>query len=145
MIDKPPGVLRITLSDGTISSFSQGFTVGRHSECALSIQDSGVSRRHADVFWENGQWWIKDLNSANGVFVDGQRIDRVTLFGIGRIQLGAGGPTLFFDVERPAAVPPVYQPPTRTPEATTHKPKIGRAADGERPKLSKARWSLILS
>ena len=119
MIDKPPGVLRITLADGTISSFSQGFTVGRHSECALSIPDSGVSRRHADVFWENGQWWIQDLNSANGVFVDGQRIDRATLFGIGRIQLGAGGPTLFFDVERPAAAPPVYQPPTRTPQATT--------------------------
>ena len=119
MIDKPPTVLRITLSDGTNRNFTQGFTIGRHSDCAISIQDGVVSRRHADVRWENGQWWIHDRQSANGVFIDGQRIDRAVFFGTGRIQLGAGGPTLFYNVEAPAPTQPVYQPAPDPPQPET--------------------------
>ena len=119
MIDKPPTVLRITLSDGTNRNFTHGFTIGRHSDCAISIQDGVVSRRHADVRWENGQWWIHDRQSANGVFIDGQRIDRAVFFGTGRIQLGAGGPTLYYNVEAPVPAPPVYQPATDPPEPET--------------------------
>ena len=78
-------MLRITLADGTTFSFTKRFTIGRHPDCEISIQDGVVSRRHNDIFWENGQWWIHDLNSANGVFIDRQRIDRAVLFGLGRI------------------------------------------------------------
>ena len=132
MIDKPASVLRVTLADGKTFSFSQRFTVGRHSQCALSIRDSVVSRRHADVFWENGGWWIQDLGSANGVFIDGQRIDRATLFGTGRIQLGAGGPTLFYNLEAPAPAPPVELPAAVPPQAETTATAI---SSGDPPSL----------
>lgn len=115
MIGNPHTVLRITLSDGTIFNFTQGFTIGRHSDCDIRIQDEVVSRHHADVFWENGDWWIQDRQSANGVVIDGQRIQRAALFGTGRIQLGAGGATLFYNVESPAPAQPVYQPPSVQP------------------------------
>ncbi len=132
MIDQPAAKIRITRADGMIFNFTTRFTIGRHSDCDICIQDDVVSRRHADVFWENGQWWIQDLQSANGVFIDGQRIDRTALFGLGRIQLGAGGPTVFFDVETHTAVPPVYQPPTPPPQAETIAP---RPTSVDRPNL----------
>jgi membrane-bound lytic murein transglycosylase D len=119
MKDKSPVILRVTLSDGTNLHFTQAFTVGRHPNCDISIKDGVVSRRHAGIVWENGDWWIQDLNSANGVFVNGQRIDRATLFGMGRIQLGAGGPTLFFDIEAPPSPSPIDQPPIQPPQAKT--------------------------
>ncbi len=119
MIDQPPAVLRITLPDGTNRNFTHGFTIGRHSDCALCIRNHVVSRHHADVVRENGGWWIQDRQSANGVFIDGQRIDRAMLFGAGRIQMGAGGPTLYYHVEASTAPPAVDTPPTRTRQSKT--------------------------
>ena len=115
MTDIPPAVIRITLPDGTTSDFTQQFTIGRHSECAVCITDGVVSRRHADVFQEDGQWWIQDLQSANGVYVDGRRVDRAVLSGSGQIQLGAGGPTFYFHVELPVPESPEPQPSFQTP------------------------------
>ncbi|WP_054689825.1 FHA domain-containing protein [Desulfosarcina cetonica] len=119
-----PAVLRITLAQGTSLEFNQPFTIGRHSACAVCIPESVVSRRHADVFWEEGQWWIQDRQSANGIFIDGQRIERAVLFGTGQIRLGAAGPLLAFDVLRAEVTPvmPVPPDPPKRPEspATTH-------------------------
>ncbi|WP_319410065.1 FHA domain-containing protein [uncultured Desulfosarcina sp.] len=79
MIAFSPDVLRITLADGTTFSFRQGFAIGRHSTCGICIRDGVVSPRHADVVWENGSWRIQDLQSANGVFLNGQRIQPAVL------------------------------------------------------------------
>jgi hypothetical protein len=119
MIVTFPDKLRITLADGTTFNFTEGFTIGRHSTCGVCIRDGVVSRRHADVLWENGSWWIQDLQSANGVFLDGQRTQRAVLVRTGRIQLGAAGPTLFFNIETPVAAPPAYDPPADLPQTET--------------------------
>jgi membrane-bound lytic murein transglycosylase D len=119
-----PSVLRITLPDGTIHRFTQPFTIGRHSDCDIRIQDGVVSRQHAGLFWEDGNWWIQDRQSANGVFIDGQRIQRAALFGTGRIQLGDGGTTLFFQVDVSVPADPVSPPtpPSSRVETTAVQP-----------------------
>ena len=133
MTTTTPPPLQITLTDGTLRSFTSEFTIGRNADCDISIQDHVVSRNHADVSWDGSQWWIEDRQSANGVFIDDQRIRRAALFGAGRIQLGSGGPTLHFLVIKPEDAPPV-DPPTESPpqfDTVTTTP----SAEGEQPSL----------
>ncbi|MBX3373105.1 MAG: FHA domain-containing protein [Phycisphaeraceae bacterium] len=53
--------------------------IGRSTE-ALPITDPTVSRRHAELTPDRGGWWVRDLDSANGTFVNGRRIaERVRL------------------------------------------------------------------
>jgi two-component system NtrC family sensor kinase len=56
--------------------------IGRSTE-ALPITDSTVSRRHAELTPDDGKWYLRDLESANGTFVNGQRITQ-------RVQLSPG-------------------------------------------------------
>ena len=50
------------------------FLLGREN-CELTVRnDPKISRRHAKITVDNGQYFILDLNSANGVFVEEQRI-----------------------------------------------------------------------
>ncbi|MCZ6735007.1 MAG: FHA domain-containing protein, partial [Planctomycetota bacterium] len=54
--------------------------IGRSSE-SLPLTDSTVSRRHAELTPDDGKWFLRDLDSSNGTFVNGARItkDRVEL------------------------------------------------------------------
>lgn len=50
------------------------FRVGRREGFDLCLSCRNVSGLHAELFQENGQLWIEDLNSTNGTFVNGARI-----------------------------------------------------------------------
>ncbi len=53
--------------------------LGRSSE-ALPISDNAISRRHAELTPDEGVWYIRDLHSQNGTYVNGVRIvDRTRL------------------------------------------------------------------
>ncbi|MBL8764667.1 MAG: FHA domain-containing protein [Phycisphaerae bacterium] len=66
--------------------------VGRSSE-ALPITDTTVSRRHAELTPDDGEWYIRDLQSQNGTYVNGVRISGRTPLRLGdQIRTGA---TLF--------------------------------------------------
>jgi predicted component of type VI protein secretion system len=53
--------------------------LGRSRECDVQIEDSNVSRRHAELRQEGDTFWIVDLDSTNGVEVNGQRVKRARL------------------------------------------------------------------
>lgn len=66
--------------------------LGRSSE-ALPITDSTVSRRHAELTPDDGRWWLRDLGSQNGTYLNGIRIQDRTILNPGdQIRTGA---TLF--------------------------------------------------
>ena len=62
--------------------------LGRSRECDITLDDANVSRRHAEVRRENGNWWIVDLGSTNGIEVNGKRTDRAQLEHDDHILLG---------------------------------------------------------
>ena len=52
--------------------------LGRHPECEVHIEDGSVSRRHAQVTFEGGHYFLSDLNSRNGTLLNDQPIHRPT-------------------------------------------------------------------
>lgn len=53
--------------------------VGRDTANHLVIADPTIASRHAILFWSQGHYWVQDLKSATGTFVDGVRIDKAAL------------------------------------------------------------------
>jgi hypothetical protein len=49
----------------------RGAAVGRSRECDIVLEDSSISRRHAELRPQGAAWWIEDLGSTNGVRVNG--------------------------------------------------------------------------
>src|SRR4051794_18144246 len=49
-------------------------SIGRADTCDLILTSGGVSRRHARVFVDDGKVLVEDTGSANGTFVDGNKI-----------------------------------------------------------------------
>lgn len=52
------------------------FTIGRRSDCNLSLKYEGVSRVHARITHQDGAFFVEDLGSSNGTLLRGQRITR---------------------------------------------------------------------
>ncbi|MGC4192422.1 MAG: FHA domain-containing protein [Thermomicrobiales bacterium] len=49
-------------------------TIGRRTDNAIVLADSFVSGQHAEIVLDGGRWWLTDLQSTNGTFVNSQRV-----------------------------------------------------------------------
>jgi membrane-bound lytic murein transglycosylase D len=125
------------VSAGTWRSFrfDKPFKIGRLKDCDLSIDNSFVSRVHAEVVFDNGSWCIRDLASANGLFVQGERLPSVPISGLTIVKLGIEGPELKFEVEKPLPeAPPPKTVPTKDKDLAHYinhyfsKPNAGQPA-----------------
>jgi len=74
-----PVLARLTIQNGPMGGHSYRFhqvvtTIGRTNGNDLIIQGRTVSRRHARLFFDNGRWYLEDLQSANGTLVNNVRV-----------------------------------------------------------------------
>jgi Protein of unknown function (DUF3662)/Inner membrane component of T3SS, cytoplasmic domain len=53
--------------------------IGRSKDCDLQLADPNVSRRHAELRQEGTSFWVVDLDSTNGIEVNGRRAKRAKL------------------------------------------------------------------
>jgi hypothetical protein len=53
---------------------SATMTVGRAPECELRVDDTYASQQHARLFAKNNSWFVEDLGSTNGTFVNEQKL-----------------------------------------------------------------------
>jgi FHA domain len=49
-------------------------SIGREPTNQIQLEDKRVSRYHAVVWAQDRKWYVRDVNSANGTFVDGTRV-----------------------------------------------------------------------
>ena len=63
--------------------------IGRSRECDIQIDDASASRRHAEVRQEGTAYWIVDLDSTNGLEVNGMRTQRAKLDHGDKITIGS--------------------------------------------------------
>lgn len=93
----PPVSLVVTSSTGALTIGTRirvrrsPFVIGRDSDCDLSLEtDSSASRRHAELTFHDGSFWLEDLGSRNGIWLDGRRVrERMVLPFDARITIGS--------------------------------------------------------
>ena len=81
--------------------------IGRSSE-ALLLRDETISRRHAELTPDNGRWYLTDLDSANGTYVNAVRVRGRHRLDPGD-QVRTGNTLLLFGIEAAAARRDVIQ------------------------------------
>ena len=62
--------------EGSLELDGREILVGRAMECAIRTEDAMVSRHHARIYYLNGQYYVEDMGSSNGVFFQEQRVAR---------------------------------------------------------------------
>lgn len=73
------GPRKLVVTAGSLTGTSlplraQGTLIGRTPECALVLDDDYASGRHARIFQDDGQWYVEDLGSTNGTWLDDRRL-----------------------------------------------------------------------
>lgn len=83
----------------------ESLTIGRVEDSDIMVGDRLVSRRHAQLQRESGQFAISDCGSRNGTFVNGQRISEAHVLRDGdEIQIGLEFKALYIDPEATGAL-----------------------------------------
>ncbi|HEX8134185.1 MAG TPA: FHA domain-containing protein [Actinomycetes bacterium] len=61
----------------------ESLTVGRAATCDVVVSDTYVSNVHARIFQRDGGWWLEDLGSTNGTYMNRTRVSSPTAIGPG--------------------------------------------------------------
>ena len=76
---KPPTQVVVFEPDGAkprTVKLSGSTDIGRADRCAIRLGDTYVSQVHARLYGENGSWFVEDVGSTNGTFLNDHRVDR---------------------------------------------------------------------
>lgn len=93
---------RLRYLDQDIKLRANGLVFGRDPRSDVVFQDSQVSRRHARIHADDTGIYVEDLESANGVFVNGERISGRLRLSVGdRIKIGRQQVTMIVTDEEP--------------------------------------------
>lgn len=93
----------------TLAQPQMVWTIGRNREAAIPLKDRAMSRRHAVILYmQNVGFQLIDLNSMNGSFVNGERIQQRRILKDGdRIRVGSINFT-FYVSHRSRALDPIH-------------------------------------
>lgn len=102
---------------------SKAVIIGRlqsHHNDYLSLKDGKVSSHHARLTFEDGEYWIEDLGSTNGTWLDKKKISSITCLKPGT-QVRIGGTILTLET--------VLSPPSMPPASDQATPPEGKPAE----------------
>ena len=78
----------------------EALTIGRRESCDICLRFPNISGVHAQLSFRNGYWYIRDMNSTNGVKVQGIRVQEKLLHP--RDEITIGKRKYLIDYELPA-------------------------------------------
>jgi two-component system cell cycle response regulator len=93
--NRPRLVMLQGTSVGAMHRVADGTVIGRQGDVAVQIESAEVSRRHARLFVVKGGFFVEDLGSRNGTYLNGMRVDAPTALVDGD-KLEVGGNVLRF-------------------------------------------------
>src|SRR5947209_3643155 len=123
------------LANQEIELTADAMTVGRGSSCQIQVTDAGVSSKHAKVWCENNQFYVMDLGSTNGTYVNDKDVDREALSDGDVVTLGMTKAEFHGrEAEGPprAGCPGAGRRAGGAPRAAGGAPRLARGAGGSR-------------
>jgi pSer/pThr/pTyr-binding forkhead associated (FHA) protein len=88
-VELKPQIVVKGLEEGVTQPFSDDcVTLGRRADNQIVIDEDNVSRRHVSVERRDGQYFIRDLGSANGTYLNERRTDIAQLGDGDRLRIG---------------------------------------------------------
>jgi len=63
-------------SGETFHTSGDNTLIGRSPGCQIQIEDPAVSKQHARLYFSEGKWFVEDLNSSNGTYVNSHPIQK---------------------------------------------------------------------
>ena len=96
----PPLVFRILGKDELQIRYfyAPEVIIGRDPGCDFLIQDEAVSARHSRLSYHHHQWWVEDMHSTNGTYLNRERLSTPTVM-ISGDELHFGHITLSITIE----------------------------------------------
>ena len=142
---RPDLISRFLVQDRTsahrqLEFAGENLTLGRGEKCQLILDDDEISRLHATIIDRRGQFLLKDAGSANGTYLNGERIREAELKSGDRLELGgliikaqvAAGALHLVITRRPATRPVAAAPAREIKPAPASSP--GAAAQAKKPR-----------
>jgi pSer/pThr/pTyr-binding forkhead associated (FHA) protein len=86
-------------------SLTEPNLLGRDWQCLIVLNDPQCSRVHAEVYRNEEGWWVRDRDSSNGTYVNGQIANHARVMDGTEVRIGASLLT-FSDGELPTPNPP---------------------------------------
>lgn len=124
-------------------------TVGRRAPCDVVIERSTVSSKHCELEFIEGYWFVRDLDSRNGIRVGGQRVTEGWILPNGRVTIGDQRYQLDYAATGPA---PIGAVAARTDRSLMEQVGLGsgdldrvvpREQDDDDPAGARKRWNVL--
>ena len=124
----------------TLRSFKElPVTIGKSPTCDFNIDHPGILEQHAQIFFTQEQYWVKDLTGKNQISIDGSPVpSQAALYPENRLSLGPNGPSFRFlgagrlaeieetPIQKTDRPPHVPQAPSAAKKKTTSPPKSAK-------------------
>lgn len=123
------GTLRLKVSagnaSGTTVEVEEELEIGRAAEGVGRLaEDVEISRRHARIAQSGSGYTVEDLGSRNGTFLNGHRIEKAEMLGVGD-EIQVGNTTLIVQVGAiPDAPPPTQEAPPAADAGAVVPPRL---------------------
>lgn len=127
-----PGIPASSLSALALGP-GEPVTLGRSPQCGARVDHAGISREHARIHASDGAWYVTDLGSRNGTFVNGWKLpaDEPVMVHEGDV-LGLGSCELYVTFPGRRAVAASEPKPDALATSPSIFLRLGRGAPGER-------------